>query len=67
MKKDIKDVIIRSHVIELEFYCENVKKKIVQSVENPKIYQGSYYDDWHYTAIRFQCKGCGKEHRVEID
>jgi len=54
------------HTITIEYVCNTDGKKYTITIDDPYINQGQYYEDWHYTAITFDCPHCNKSHSFEL-
>jgi len=57
---------VLKHTMTLEYECEKNKTKIITTIENPKISDGQYYEDWNYKYIEIKCSSCGELHKFEI-
>ena len=56
-----------SHTMTIEYICPENKQEHRITIENPSIYEGQYYEDWHYTWVEVKtCPICGKSHGFEI-
>jgi len=54
------------HTIVIEYKCDTNDKTYTIKINSPHIYEGQYYEDWHYSAITFKCPHCEKRHTFEI-
>ena len=55
-----------NHSITIEYECPNKKETYTITLNDPSISDGQYFDDWHYTAISFECPHCKTNHSFEI-
>jgi hypothetical protein len=54
-------------LITIEFSCSKDQKPHLIKLTDFEIGTSSYFEDWEYDFISFDCPLCGKRHRFEID
>lgn len=54
------------HSISIEYTCPSNGATHSVRIENPRLGDDSYFEDWTYHYIAFKCRYCGNEHKFEI-